>query len=156
MAERHHDPVYFNNASVKADFLGSILTDPIERLGKKAAASSSDSVIILSDFLDVVESDETVSPFSNTRKVVLLHCYDPAELKLPYTGRVNFSNMREADIIVENVSAVRKEYFSRLSVHQKKLQNYASTRGWLYRKFDTSENLSSIFLETQSYFEDRI
>ena len=153
-AEKSHDPVYFNHETVKGNYLGTLLIDPIKSLSRKIT-SSSDSVIILSDFLDIDENLEDLSLFLNSRRVVLLHCYDPAELTLPYNGRVNFSSFNGNNIVIEDVAAIRKEYKARISSHQEKLENYAGARGWLYRKFDTSENLSAVFIDAELYLEER-
>ena len=70
----------------------------------------------------------------------LVQVLDPAELSLPYSGRVQFSFERgEPDVLVPKVEAIRKEYIEHLKAHQQTIAQAAQAVGWHFCVHDTAE-----------------
>ena len=110
-------------------------------------------VVIIGDFLETI---------SHVREAVLglaaqglggqiVHLLDPAEIELPFAGRVRFQGAEgEDDSLVNHVEAVRPDYQSRIEGHQAAIREIAQTAGWgviAHRTDTTAEScLLSLYL----------
>jgi hypothetical protein len=100
-------------------------------------------MILLGDFLQNAEEvEKTIAHFSNNRVAgQLVQILDPAEVNLPFTGRVRFYGMEgEGDDLVPKTEALREEYQQKMSAHQGALRNVARQYGWDYHLHVTSED----------------
>lgn len=152
--EKTHDPIQFNGYSIQADDLGHfLLATPLQPAVLKET-SSSDIAVIIGDFLEGDIDSDIFHLVAKSRRVVLLHCYDPAERSLPFKGRISFSHAHNISVTINDVVAIRDAYLEHITEHQAKLRNFAETRGWFYRIFDTSEALGPVFMEAKLYLGD--
>ena len=63
----------------------------------------------------------------------LLQILDPAEVKLPYEGRVRFEGLQGEDSwLLSRVESVRGSYLKRLEAHHDGLAALARTVGWTF------------------------
>ncbi len=61
----------------------------------------------------------------------LLQVLDPAEIHLPYTGRVRFEGLeREGNLLIGRADLLQEAYRDRLSEHWQALRDLATTAGW--------------------------
>ncbi|NBC32620.1 MAG: DUF58 domain-containing protein [Alphaproteobacteria bacterium] len=92
-------------------------------------------LVLAGDFLSPLEDvDRAVRAFA-ARGVRghLLQILDPAEQRLPFTGRVRFSGIEgEPDELVPRVEAIRDAYVARLARHCEGLAAIARTAGWSF------------------------
>lgn len=94
----------------------------------------------LSDFLETPEEIEaTFSPLSGrTKNAWLIQVLDPAEIALPYAGRVLFEDMAESHkMLVNNAVDIRAEYKQRIQNHMLTIRELCSKWGWRYAMHPT-------------------
>ena len=103
-----------------------------------------------SDFLmneeyleDLIEEFSTIG-----RRGIFLHLADPAEVTLPFEGRVKFSHYQDDDTVtIEKISEVRDAYQSKFKSHCAHVQKLAQKVGWTYIFANTSEPPVDILAE---------
>ncbi len=77
----------------------------------------------------------------------LLQVLDPAELTLPFQGRVRFDGMEaEGSLIVRRTEALRGAYAERLEAHCAGLAELARAAGWSYARHSTEATPESALL----------
>lgn len=99
--------------------------------------------VLVGDFLLPVEDlDMLLSGFAEKcRGGALVQVLDPAEINLPYQGRVEFASADGANReVVENVSAIRQTYQDRLAAHNEKLQKLAQKYNWNFYQMTTDQD----------------
>jgi len=108
-------------------------TTEMRHLPMAESLPRSAQVVLIGDFLESV---------SQVREAVLglaaqgiggqiVHLLDPAEIELPFAGRVRFQGAEgEEDSLVNRVEAVRPDYQSRIEGHQAAIREIAQTAGW--------------------------
>ncbi|PKU23807.1 DUF58 domain-containing protein [Telmatospirillum siberiense] len=70
----------------------------------------------------------------------LVHLLDPAEIDLPYQGRVRFSGLEgEGDVEVPRAEALREAYAARLAAHRAALRELTGAMGWTLLDHRTDE-----------------
>ncbi|MBE7635534.1 DUF58 domain-containing protein [Sneathiella sp. P13V-1] len=119
-------------------------------LNKNATKRTTGHVLMVSDFLMNEEHlEDLVEEFSSIgRRGIFLHLADPAEITLPFEGRIKFSHYQDEDTVtIEKVSEVREAYQSRFKSHCKNIQKLAQKIGWTYLFADTSEPAVDILAE---------
>ena len=63
----------------------------------------------------------------------LLQVLDPAEVAMPFLGRVRFRGLeREGEILMSRVETVREAYLNKLAAHQDELRHLARLAGWSF------------------------
>lgn len=103
--------------------------------------------VVIGDFLFPVDILNTaLSGFAEKcENGAIVQVLDPAELSLPYQGRVEFTSAdgggRE---IVENVSSIRQTYQDRFSAHNIAIRDLARKYGWAYYQTATDQSLTSL------------
>ncbi len=99
-------------------------------------------MIVAGDFLAPVEEiEQTLSTLTRpSPHGMFIQVLDPAELTLPYAGRVKFEDMGETHHeIIDHVETVRAEYKERINAHIAALRDICHRRGWHYILHDTSQ-----------------
>lgn len=114
--------------------------DPLPRYGH---------VVLLSDFLVPLPEIQSVAMRLADRGVrgVMMQILDPAEVKLPFKGRIKFSGFEgEEDTLLSRVEAVRTAYHGRLEDHQAGLESIAGRIGWHFTTHRTDASPESALL----------
>lgn len=92
-------------------------------------------LVLAGDFLSTVNEIETMMRTlgASTRNGLMIQILDPAEIKLPYHGRVLFKNPNGQDNIdIDHAASIRTAYQQRIDDHQKSLKNACDKTGWKY------------------------
>lgn len=88
-----------------------------------------------SDFLEEPgEIEAALAPLAErTRNGWLVQVLDPAELDLPYDGRILFEDMHgKNQTVISNASDIKNEYHQRMLKHIEILQKLCGRWGWTY------------------------
>ncbi|HEY4163613.1 MAG TPA: DUF58 domain-containing protein [Dongiaceae bacterium] len=68
----------------------------------------------------------------------LLQVLDPAEVAMPFLGRVRFLGLeREGEILMSRAESVREAYLAKLESHREELRNLARHAGWSFSTHET-------------------
>jgi len=104
------------------------------------------TLVLFSDFLDPIGDiarafDRMAPPGAPAELVQIL---DPAELALPFSGRVRFREMAahaspDADVLAPRVEAIQAAYIEALRRQQESLAALARSRGWGFMVHPTDE-----------------
>jgi uncharacterized protein (DUF58 family) len=90
-------------------------------------------VILVGDFLVPVETLKArVAVMANRGiKGHLLQILDPAEMEMPFTGRVRFLGLeQEGRMLVSRTETIRRQYLDRLAEHRASLADLTRAAGW--------------------------
>ncbi len=99
----------------------------------RAALPRYSRVVMTSDFLMQPEALQTsLRGFAALGvRGHLLQIYDPAELDLPFNGRVRFDGLEgEGSTMIGRVEAVRSDYVALMASHRQAIQDIARGLGW--------------------------
>lgn len=115
------------------------------------------NMILIGDFLDPIENiKERVSPHAiRSTQGIIVQILDPAEVDLPYRGRVVFQSVFNMDHhLINSVQDIRGAYLEKISAHLKSVQLLCEQNGWHYvlhttdqRIRDTLQKIWTIFSE---------
>lgn len=103
----------------------------------------------ISDFLEpVADIREALKPLAErTRNGWMVVVLDPAELELPYDGRIQFENMAgDSRVMIDNARDIREAYQARMRGHLEDLQGLATRWGWRLIVHNTAEPLEDTAL----------
>jgi uncharacterized protein (DUF58 family) len=107
-------------------------------------------VILISDFL---------VPLPNLARMIdhfadqdvhghLLQILDPAEVDLPYSGRVKFEGLeQEGNVLIGRADLLQDAYRDRLAAHWQSLRDLAATAGWTCSRHVTSGSATQSLLQ---------
>ncbi|MFK7839686.1 MAG: DUF58 domain-containing protein [Bdellovibrionales bacterium] len=111
--------------------------------------SFNSGVVFCSDFLEPFEHIEsTFSPFLNaTQHGLVLHVLDPAEIELPYDGRVVFEDGIESKHVIDNVSSIREAYKTQVQMHIDNIRALCVSHNWQYHLHVTDCAFETTLLE---------
>ncbi|GAB5388149.1 MAG: DUF58 domain-containing protein [Alphaproteobacteria bacterium] len=91
-------------------------------------------MVLISDFFDEIEPLEELVRRQAGRNIRghLVQVLDPAEIELPYFGRVQFEAMEEGGgaELIPKVQLIRRSYVKRLKARQDALNDLARRTGW--------------------------
>ena len=63
----------------------------------------------------------------------LLQVLDPAEVAMPFLGRVRFRGLeREGEVLLSSVESIREAYLAKLDAHREELRSLARHAGWSF------------------------
>ncbi len=87
--------------------------------------------IAIGDFLSPIDEIEHAFTAirSKTKTGIIVQVLDPAELNLPYQGRIKFNGLKETQTI-NNVSAVKAAYSKRIEGHLKSIRSLCEEKSW--------------------------
>jgi uncharacterized protein (DUF58 family) len=131
-------------SALSAMLAGLERASSLATIGRPAARHA--TLVLFSDFLDPIgdieRSLDRVAPAGAPAELVQV--LDPAELALPFNGRVRFREMgREAspdtDVLAPRVEAIRPAYLEALHRQQETLAALARSRGWGFMVHSTGE-----------------
>ena len=97
--------------------------------------------VVAGDFLDPAENIDAVLSALTQQSPhgLFIQILDPAEMTLPYAGRVKFEGMKDAlHETIDHVETVRLEYQTRIDAHVTALRDLCHRKGWHYVLHDTS------------------
>jgi uncharacterized protein (DUF58 family) len=111
-------------------------------------------VVLVSDFLAPVEELKTaINRFAGTDcRGHLIQVLDPAELDLPYAGRVRFEGVEgEGDLLMSRAENIREEYQTELARHWEGLKQLAQSGGWSVSRHVTDQSAAKSLLEAYQW-----
>lgn len=91
--------------------------------------------VMISDFLSPIDEFRALIERFATRDVRghLLQVLDPAEVAMPFLGRVRFRGMeREGEVLMSRVESIRDQYLAKLDAHREELRTLARHAGWSF------------------------
>jgi uncharacterized protein (DUF58 family) len=91
--------------------------------------------VMISDFLQPVEEFRALIERFAARDVRghLLQVLDPAEVAMPFLGRVRFRGLeREGELLMSRVESIRGQYLNKLDAHREELRTLARHAGWSF------------------------
>jgi uncharacterized protein (DUF58 family) len=91
--------------------------------------------VMISDFLSPIEEFRALIERFAARDVRghLLQVLDPAEVAMPFLGRVRFRGLeREGEILMSRVESIREQYLNKLDAHREQLRTLARHAGWSF------------------------
>jgi uncharacterized protein (DUF58 family) len=78
----------------------------------------------------------------------LLQILDPAEVDLPYSGRVKFEGLeQEGNLVISRADLLHEAYGDRLAAHWQSLRDLASTAGWSCSRHVTAGSAAQSLLQ---------
>lgn len=99
------------------------------------AISKNSGLVLAGDFLSPIGEIETAfhALSIHTRNTLVIQVLDPAEINLPYQGRIQFKHPGGNDEIdIRHAASIRRAYQERIEEHQKKLKQLCDRLGWKY------------------------
>jgi uncharacterized protein (DUF58 family) len=111
-------------------------------------------VILVSDFLaPMAELRAAVNRFAGKPcRGHLIQVLDPAELDLPYTGRVRFEGVEgEGDLLMSRAENIRDEYRAELARHWEGLKTLSQSAGWSLSRHVTDQSAAKSLLEAYQW-----
>lgn len=105
---------------------------------------------LVSDFLETIEEIKamlnTILGFSSN--ITIIQTLDPAEINLPYTGRIVFQNPNQTlKVTIDNTENVSRDYNKRILNHCKALQNLCAENRIEYHMHATNQALNRLIFE---------
>jgi uncharacterized protein (DUF58 family) len=91
--------------------------------------------VMISDFLSPIDEFRALIERFAARDVRghLLQVLDPAEVAMPFLGRVRFRGMeREGEVLMSRVESIRDQYLAKLDAHREELRTLARHAGWSF------------------------
>ena len=106
-------------------------------------------VALFGDFLETVPQvrDAVMDLAGQGLSGHIVHILDPAELELPFEGRVRFQGVEgETEALIDRVDAVRSNYRGRIEGHCAALHGIARDAGWNFIAHGTDESPDTCLL----------
>ncbi len=103
------------------------------------------SFIGISDFLSDIDkiSDNFARILHSTKSAIIIQILDPAEIELPYKGRVSFKPNHDDDgYVINNVASIRGEYKNRMEIHINNVKSLCNELGWHYILHKTDSEIT--------------
>lgn len=119
-----------------------------------AALPAHAHVILVSDFLaPISELRDAINRFAGGAcRGHLIQVLDPAELDLPYTGRVRFEGVEgEGELLMSRAENIRDEYRGELAHHWEGLKQLAQSAGWSLSRHVTDQSPAKSLLEAYQW-----
>jgi uncharacterized protein (DUF58 family) len=91
--------------------------------------------VIIGDFLSPIDEFRALIERFAARDVRghLLQVLDPAEVAMPFLGRVRFRGLeREGELLMSRVESIRDQYLNKLDAHREALRMLARHAGWSF------------------------
>ena len=91
--------------------------------------------VLVGDFLSPLDEFRALIERFAARDVRghLLQVLDPAEVAMPFLGRVRFKGLeREGELLFSRVESIRDQYLNKLDAHREELRTLARHAGWSF------------------------
>jgi uncharacterized protein (DUF58 family) len=151
LATRAHENIYLCGGGFRAGRTHSTLQTMARTLmdGHAPALAalpqekipSGGMMVLAGDFLHPIkEIDAVLSSLTpQSTHGIIIQTLDPAELTLPYQGRIKFEGFEHTDMTtLDHVESVRDEYQRRMQTHIEALRDLCHRKGWHYILHDSS------------------
>lgn len=93
----------------------------------------------LNPYEDIEKSLDRVA--QRTENALIIQILDPAELSLPFEGRVEFSDHDHNNKnLVNSVQTIRTQYQDRIQKHCKSIEKLCTSKGWSYYQCITDQS----------------
>jgi uncharacterized protein (DUF58 family) len=119
-----------------------------------AAIPANAHVILVSDFLaPIAELRAAVNRFAGKPcRGHMIQVLDPAELDLPYNGRVRFEGVEgEGELLMSRAENIRDEYRAELERHWEGLKSLSQSAGWSLSRHVTDQSAAKSLLEAYQW-----
>ena len=116
------------------------------------------ALVCFSDFLTPLAEQKKLFHFlaKQNLKVWLVQILDPAEMNLPYSGRVKFQQpFGDREILHSDVDSIRDSYLDRIRAHNNDLSVMVKKWGWQYLLHTTNHTPESTLLTLFQSISDR-
>lgn len=127
-----HGPVAFDHFA--RDLVHHRESDPLSDI-RHFGLSRNTRIVLISDFLRPLDQvEKTIRYFSNNGcRGILVHMADPAEVELPFNGRVKFEGLENGDTItIGRTEAIRGDYKTLFENHKSSINSLARDMSWDY------------------------
>ncbi|MEH6495850.1 MAG: DUF58 domain-containing protein [Pseudomonas marincola] len=104
-------------------------------------------LLVASDFLTPLQDLKTnlQAAAASGLNGVLLHVADPAETSLPFSGRVQFTDLSGTpNLTIGNVEKIRSDYRTLFNQHKSGVEQLARDYGWRYVFHKTDDNAAAV------------
>lgn len=108
-------------------------------------------VFLISDFLEPLDAIEQKLEYLSykTRNICLIQILDPAEIELPYDGRITFKGIeKNQSFTIDQVEDIKDGYQGRIDNHIQQLENICMHFGGHYIQHVTTSKLRDTILKT--------
>jgi len=115
-------------------------------------------VVLMSDFLTPKDKLEKLvrSLSQNQCRGVLAHIADPAEVTLPFTGRIKFEAMDDnQSLTIGQTETIQGEYKALFSNHCSAIKKIARQSSWDYQFIQTGQPLGNDFASLYQFLQRR-
>lgn len=155
-AKRHYYSLSLNHARMNCDQIEMALNSSLPVTGE-SATKATDIAIFCGDFLDPVEELQSVFLKIACRHGVVFQCLDPAELDLPFKGRIQFQDMAGTNAeLIEDASLITESYQQKLDSHIAAIRHAVQSRGWNYHLIRTDQNPDTAFAAALHYLGEAV
>lgn len=151
LATRAHENIYLCGGGFRAGRTDSTLQTMARTLMESQAPAFSalphekipagGMMVLAGDFLQPLEEIEASlsSLAQQSAHGIIIQTLDPAELTLPYQGRIKFEGFGgDSDTTIDHVQSVREAYQQRMKIHTQGLRDICHRKGWHYILQNTS------------------
>ncbi|MEH6630063.1 MAG: DUF58 domain-containing protein [Halopseudomonas aestusnigri] len=107
------------------------------------------SLVCFADFLTPLSEQRKAFQFlaSQKLKVWLVQVLDPAEMNLPYSGRVKFQQpFGDQELLHSDVDSIRNSYIDRIRAHNQDLSSMVRKWGWQHLIHTTDQSPEATLL----------
>lgn len=152
LATRAHENIYLIGGEARPGRTDSTLENMARTMtGRKALPfprlphqkiPAGGMMVVAGDFLQPAEEIEATLDYVMRQSAhgIFIQVLDPAELSLPYMGRVRFEGIGEpAEETIDHVETVRAAYQQRIGAHTASLRDLCHRKGWHYLLHDTAD-----------------
>jgi uncharacterized protein (DUF58 family) len=145
LCENRHDPVSLCGVGyISLDTMTDILANKQYR--PDVSGMSAEEIFLIGDFLS--PSHEIFNGIPDNKTVHLIQILDPAELDLPFDGRVIFElPAGSGSEHILNVDSIRTEYKARLQFHNDQIRADCLSRDWSYTFVRNGQDLLEPLLD---------
>ncbi|WP_052741800.1 DUF58 domain-containing protein [Kiloniella litopenaei] len=120
--------------------------------------SQNSALVCFSDFLvPLAEQKQVLASLAHKNlRVWLVQILDPAEMNLPYTGRVKFQQPAgDTELLHSDVESIRDLYIDRIRAHNKDLSRLVKKWGWHHILHTTDKSPESTLLTLYRSISER-
>jgi len=112
---------------------------------------STSLVVVISDFLDDVESIIAGIYKLSVHDLILIQILDPAEADLDFEGNLRFIDMESKQSVMTRVTPrVKEEYIAKMNEHDRRIREACNAVGADFFTYTTSKPIFEVFSDVNS------